>query len=758
MLHVFRLGPFPVGDKDAYAYGSLDEHGGLVPPAVAHSDEEGLRELARGHAGPLRCEPALAHAGAPLGFEPAPLPRAALEPRAVLAFGLVAAGGWRQPPPLPVLLRFFEACAAYWRARPWDAFDSDDPLRAEIDGGGARRLRELSVLGAAGENYGLALYAEPGAVARVVAAVNRGDRRAAMRCDCTTVLLEPEPAWAASAFEDAFRFPRLPLLLGVRGAKEAAPTADEVLALTAALEATAALAVSDDLAPSAARVEIGGQVVTARVSEQGEDDDPELAEPMLVPEPTAPAGRSERMPRNAPCPCGSGRKYKKCHLAEDEARERAARGTGPEADEARARERRLAERDPVHGLDERITADALALARRRWGRPFDPEGALRACGLDDPAILGLLGWCAGHHRGPDGRTALELWLAERAGDLDDAGRRLTAARQAAWFSLHEVLAAVPGESVTLRDLLAGGEHVVRERSASRTLAPREVILATVLELGDRAVLGGCHPRVVPPRAGDVARRAIRKLLRTRARLVAPAALRELTADASLFAIWQANVRQLDALPPPHLCNTDGEDLLLTVDRFEIAPGAAEELVTGLLALPGARREDGGTGPTEIAFIREGNAMGALPTTLVGRAVLTGDRLRLETNSLARADRLRGLVQDRLGAGVRFRIREHGDPTARAAEAAGRPAAAPQELPPDALEALRQLKAEHYARWLDEAIPALRGLTPRQAAKKRGAVREALCLLLSEAEHAEARQPEGQRFDVSFLRRELALER
>jgi preprotein translocase subunit SecA len=29
----------------------------------------------------------------------------------------------------------------------------------------------------------------------------------------------------------------------------------------------------------------------------------------------APQARSEKVPRNAPCPCGSGKKYKKCHGA-----------------------------------------------------------------------------------------------------------------------------------------------------------------------------------------------------------------------------------------------------------------------------------------------------------------------------------------------------------------------------------------------------------------------------------------------------------
>jgi len=33
----------------------------------------------------------------------------------------------------------------------------------------------------------------------------------------------------------------------------------------------------------------------------------------------------EKLGRNDPCPCGSGKKYKQCCLAKDEAKERAAR-------------------------------------------------------------------------------------------------------------------------------------------------------------------------------------------------------------------------------------------------------------------------------------------------------------------------------------------------------------------------------------------------------------------------------------------------
>jgi hypothetical protein len=287
-----------------------------------------------------------------------------------------------------------------------------------------------------------------------------------------------------------------------------------------------------------------------------------------------------------------------------------------------------------------------------------------------------------------------------------------------------------------------------------------VLLARVVDLGNRSILAGCHLRSLPPREGEEARRRLRSALRVRAAKVPTEKLREATADGTLFGIWQEIVDAGDARPPPRLQNTDGEDFVLTVDRFDVAPGKAEEVVAALLDLPDAQRDEEEEGrAVTVSFVREGNAKGVLPTTLIGRAVVEGGLLRLETNSRERADRLRGLVSERLGALVSFRIREHADPVAHLAEGATRGARpAPSEpMPPEVLEVVKRMQAEHYQRWLDEEIPALGGLTPREAAKRKGAPRKKLDLLLAEIEHAEAGQPEQQRFDVSVLRRELGVQ-
>ena len=50
--------------------------------------------------------------------------------------------------------------------------------------------------------------------------------------------------------------------------------------------------------------------------------------------------------RNDPCHCGSGKKYKQCHLAQDEAAEREARAKAVEAAPAPAAEESSAKKAP----------------------------------------------------------------------------------------------------------------------------------------------------------------------------------------------------------------------------------------------------------------------------------------------------------------------------------------------------------------------------------------------------------------------------
>lgn len=77
--------------------------------------------------------------------------------------------------------------------------------------------------------------------------------------------------------------------------------------------------------------------------------------------------------------------------------------------------------------------------------------------------------------------------------------------------------------------------------------------------------------------------------------------------------------------------------------------------------------------------------------------------------------------------------------------------------PELQELLKQKKLQHYQGWIDAPVPAIGGLTPREAAgdPQQRAMLEAL---IKDIEMRENRQDHRQRIDLSFLWEALGLER
>ncbi|HTP30426.1 MAG TPA: SEC-C domain-containing protein, partial [Anaeromyxobacteraceae bacterium] len=744
MVYAFKLGPLGVGRGSINVYGAVSEDG-MLRPVFAKSDAKGLRELseaARGEA--LQCEPGLEAAARRLGFAAGPLPKGVLVARAGLALALAMGPGGGEGGALATI-RLLEAFAVFWKARPWERFNGDDPLPITVALGGSVSGREASVMGMGGEQFGIALYEQPGSVRRMGELVDAGKFADVHKIPAVAVTIDPEPEYAVRAVKEAFGIPGVPVPMAIRKGRAQPASREDMVALAAALEAVAQLMPGGNEGRAAAevgtlrceaRVTIGARL--ASVEEPG-------------PGPAAGAAASRvRTPRNAPCPCGSGKKYKKCHLAEDE-----ARSSGPRAlsqDEAR----RLAERDPFHALDDRMVNRILGLARTRWGARFDPGAALAEFGLDEESAQLLVPWCAFHYEVPDGRTALDLLDLGDTGPLSAEERDWRNAQRVACFSILEVTDVQPGKTVSVRDLLTGDKHLVHEVSGSRTLVARDVMLGRVTEFGGKAFFCGMHPRTLPPREGAEVVRELRSELGVRTKRVPLDDLRVAVDEGVLFAFWEQRVAALDRRPLPRLANTDREPILFTIDHFSVTPDARARIRDELATLPGVEVEEDGSGNWMVNFTKPGNALhSSWENTIVGTAVLHESGLRVEANSVERADRLRSLVEAACKGHLVFRAREHADPMTSPRRPA-RPATTPEEKDPELAAMAAEVKAAHYRAWLDEAIPALGGITPRQASKRRGKVRRELELLLTEIEHGEARLPAAERVDVADLRRELGL--
>jgi hypothetical protein len=230
-------------------------------------------------------------------------------------------------------------------------------------------------------------------------------------------------------------------------------------------------------------------------------------------------------------------------------------------------------------------------------------------------------------------------------------------------------------------------------------------------------------------------------------------------DPLLVPAWEQAVQAADqAAARRTLHNTDGDPFLLTVDHFAFAPSKREDLeqrIQKLLWCESA--EELPDGSRVFPFVRHGKRSRMGPdSTLYGRIVVSAERCLVETNSELRADVLRSRLEGICGALVQHRLREHRDPLSMAADAELSDEREDASPPAELVELAREQHARMMQEWLDLGIPALKGKTPREAARtKRG--REKVDLLLRDMELMQASSAHGLAPDFGSLRAQLGIE-
>lgn len=309
--------------------------------------------------------------------------------------------------------------------------------------------------------------------------------------------------------------------------------------------------------------------------------------------------------------------------------------------------------------------------------------------------------------------------------------------QRGWLGLWEVLSVETGVGMQARELLTGLERYFWERQATHQLQVGMVVLIRLVELEPTiSVMAGCYPAILNLDWAERVRQVVMKELFPRRRKLKPAELIHEEAFLELTWAYDDAVRAASEQPPPQMENFHGEPIRWTVDHFDFSSTAGPAVVAALTSEFGelldraiAVTEDSKRGSVTVAFLRVGDT-----------------HLQCETNSLARADRLK----DRLShiTLLRFNRREH--------PSGPQLPAAPAEPPgPEAQAFLREYRLKLMRTWLDDSIPALGGKTPRQAAGTAQRRKQLLALLKSFAV-SEARMPAEKRISLSFLYAELGL--
>jgi hypothetical protein len=466
--------------------------------------------------------------------------------------------------------------------------------------------------------------------------------------------------------------------------------------------------------------------------------------------------------RNAPCPCGSGKKFKHCcgaaaRPSEDAAYDRIRRLDG---DSALLLAKFAKRKRGEHALHE---------AQEEFLPPRYPSGdAAVESGFFERWFL--FDWR------PTGEERLaEMFLRERGSLLDADTRAFLRATMEAPYSFFQTVDVQPGSGLVLRDLLREREFHVKEKSASAILVKSCILYGRVVELDGLALFMGTGARTIDPGF-------LPDLLDLRRDLQSGQGNRGGTVTAATLLEHEEELREIyfamhaeAARWKPRVRNTDGDPLVFhtlryAIESFDTAFEALKDLELrtspsdpGPLVEEASDAETGNGRQASISWSKRQRRGAASQTILLATLNLTERELVVEVNSRKRATRVQKEIVKRLGKQATLTATEvmtEEEMEAHLARGGGPVSGSERDRlmreSPEAQAMVREYFAQHWKTWPDVPLPALQGKTPRQAAGD-PIGRELLeSLLLQFEARNDANGDEFQRVDTDGLRRELGL--
>ena len=465
-----------------------------------------------------------------------------------------------------------------------------------------------------------------------------------------------------------------------------------------------------------------------------EDEDyPDLdfQEPYARPEP--------KVGRNDPCPCGSGKKYKKCCLKTEQ--------TQPEDDFLWRRIRRAIEGSPAQllsfgsnhfGQEALLEAwdEFMPLLDDEHDEPFTP---------DTPHMPIFMPWffydwvpvphdSSVKREALDGRTLARAYLDKKGRHLDPLRVRYMEQCCIAPFSFYDVLSVRPGTGFTLRDIFTGEDTEVTEHSGSQQTQVGDIMFAKLARIDQVTMLEACAPVMFPPTEKS-AILDLRKKINRRKLPLTPELLKEYIYE--MLSIYHDITARLLNPPIPQLQNTDGDPLLLHKLIYDLACSPRETLDSlkplnltedAESILTGAEFDPAGElRKIEFAWEKPGNKRHTnWNNTILGHLRIEGATLTAEVNSENRAQKFKKLMEELLAGKARYKTTVIESPQAMLARSKkeGDTTRAKQiQKEHDELNSQPEVQAQideylrqHYRDWINQKIPLLKNKTPLQAVK------------------------------------------
>jgi len=477
--------------------------------------------------------------------------------------------------------------------------------------------------------------------------------------------------------------------------------------------------------------------------------------------------------RNAPCPCGSGKKYKKCCLGNENVSNDLLWRRLSEAYD-RLSKSLMNHGHQVFGINEFIEAvDEFFL----WPEDTVPEEVLA---MHEQMFFPwyLFNWIYD----PDDENTLAANLGEttiaasykksKGTKLDPLEQRLIDAIEGKPFTFYEVIDCQPGIGYQVIDFFLGGIIDVKEKRGSENVQKGDLLFGRAVTIDAVSMLFGSGSIIIRPSWKPY-------LIHFRKWLIEedPVTIETLTDfDFEIREIYFEIFEKI--MRPPELQNTDGDPMRFHTLHYDIdSPDAAFQALRPLSAVEteealrsqATLTDDGGIETIKIPWTRKGfKSNPALESTILGRIEIDERKMKVEVNSDKRAETIKKEIEKRLGSQAKYKTMEIRSLESMPEEGQkkGLPDTGTQpgqddlmQLP-EVQEQMRHVLQGHWQNWIDERIPALGGKTPRQAVKTQDGKESVEALLLNAGQHSGYNETmqEIERMAIKDVRRKLGLDK
>jgi hypothetical protein len=370
-------------------------------------------------------------------------------------------------------------------------------------------------------------------------------------------------------------------------------------------------------------------------------------------------------------------------------------------------------------------------------------------------------------------TVAENYVKSYEKNLNDPEKQFIEAMKKTYYSFYSVLDVDFEKSLTVKDIMLGTTHFIKERKGTHCLKRGDVLFSRILTVNNQSIFIGMAPFLIPVQY-NTSLIDFRKWLieENNQNPLNPEVLRG-EFDWELLDYFFEIMEAVYTRSLPTLFNTDGDLLQFSKSYFELFM-EPKEVLNRLLPLTLSKDAEqflqdaqhdkrGGIKKVEFPWLRKGNKQHKnWNNTVMGHITLEKGKLILETNSEKRIQKGKKLLSKYLGEAIQFQktLIESPEQKMKSMSKSDKENIKKEDdllLLPEVQEQIKAMAQAHWETWFDQPIPVLDNQTPRQAAETvEGREKLEALLLQYERYDLEREDNDPLKANIDFLRTELAL--